>query len=130
MRKWQAIVALVVAGVGAAGCATPCASTGWRFEVGRPSVFTSPGLVQQQSGNIAVSPLGTTLPPVVGDLAAATVSGALKASTGPHILGKTRTADECTLEDVCLMLRRIESRLAQQAPPTRPMPLGPPKMQE
>lgn len=106
------------------GCATPCASTGWRFEVGRPSVFQAPGIVQQQSGPISVSPLGTTLPPTIegGQM---NQSAMVRGSSIPHVLGRTRqdASGDCTLEDVCQMLRRIEQRLTQRENPSIPLPM-------
>lgn len=129
--RMKAILILtgMAAQIGAAGCSLPCASTGYHFEIGKPSTVFSPALTQLQPGQLSVNPLGTTLPPVIegGPLANAT---ALRGTGNPPGLGRMRSAPaaDCTLEEICLALRRIEMRLSQPAgqPIPLPMPKGAP----
>lgn len=107
-------------------CHCPGATTmGWKFEMGRPATFSSPGLVQQQSGTLALQPLGTTLPPVLTGTAVEAGPVRLQGpAPTPQPRLNPRLANECTMEDICAMLRRIESRLASGGAPARPLPPG------
>lgn len=118
-------VVLVAVGAALPGCSLPCSTCGWRFEVGKPATFFTPGLVQQQSGPLMVNPLGSTLPPVISDVAAQLTNPSLKASVAPHILGRRTGPEECSLEDVCRMLQRIEAKLQAGERIPAPMPKGP-----
>jgi hypothetical protein len=108
-----------------AGCCTPCASTGWRFEVGRPAVFSSPGLVQQNTGPLSLSPLGTTIPPLITGTAAQ--AGAVQlypAAPPPQLLPPPRQMQaappqECTCEQLLQLLQRIDARLSAMALPKK-----------
>ena len=129
MRKRPLALALALAAAAAAlpGCYSPCASCGWRFEVGRPATFNTPGLVQQNSGALGITPLGTTVPPMIGDVAAQVGPTRLVAPEIPHRMQMAPPAPDCTMQDICAMLRRIEARLNQ---PARPMPAAPEAQQE
>ncbi len=111
----------------ATGCSTPCATCGWRFEVGRPSVFSSPGLVQQTSGPLTVSPLGSTIPPVLTGTAATPGAVRLMPMQQPQEFPPTpralAPAPDCTCEELLAALRRIEARLVTLG--AARMPQGP-----
>lgn len=101
----------------AGGCGSPCATTGWRFEVGRPATMQAPAIVHQSSGPVGIAPVAT----------AAGRTG-LSYSLDPEPVssrGPTLAAlsSSCTLDDICRMLERIERRLA--VPPSAPMPRQP-----
>ena len=131
LRLPAAALAAATALVALAGCCHPCASVGWRFEVGKPSVFSSPGLVQQQTGPLALSPLGTTIPPLITGTAAHT--GAVQlypAAPPPTQLAPPRQMqaappEECTCDQLLQLLRKIDARLSTLGPVPKRLDKGP-----
>lgn len=90
----------------ASGCCQPCASTGWRFEVGRPGTVTSPALVQQTSGTLTVGGIGAG-PGVIASQSASALTGFASGVAPPT----AALSSSCTLDDVCRKLDRIQTLL-------------------
>jgi hypothetical protein len=120
MRELAGLIAFAAWSVfGMVGCGCHTASTGWRFEVGRPAVFSSPGLVQQMSGGLALSPLGTTIPPILtGTTAQAGAVQLMNAAPPVEVAPLPRrmaapapAAPDCTCEQLLSILQRIDSKL-------------------
>lgn len=112
------------------GCGTT--STGWRFEVGRPSVMTVPMSIQQTSGDLLVGGVATGVPTAVAHnqrTLAATVAN-VETLPPPRSVGprSSRSAlaisEDCSLEEMCRLLRAIDDRLFRSQTQQLEMPKG------
>lgn len=117
-----------------AGCCCPCghqqASTGWMFQVGRPSTLnlSNPAILAQAPGPIGVQPLGSLAGFSDGVLHAPAPAVVRRAPLGctpqtepemltqrPRLAAPAPEA-ECTLQDVCKKLDRLIDGLLIKKP--------------
>lgn len=115
MRSVKLLVVALVVVVGQSGCGllgNKCgeASTGWHFEVGKPSVLPvqTPTLLTQQSGMLGVQPLAGLAG--MGSRMGFQVTAPLcsEAAKAPEPIQRMPVAaPSCTLQDVCDKLDRV-----------------------
>lgn len=114
------------------GCALPATNhtVGWHFEMGTPATMTSPVVVEQTSGPLAVGGVasGATAPAITQPRAAYTFASAPECQPpAPAVTAALAPRGSCTLDDLCTRLERIESKLNSRptAAEMAPMPRGP-----
>lgn len=125
MQRSLLLLLLVALATGAAGCAGllengPYPSTGWRFEMGRPSVLASvsPALLQPQTGGIGVLPLGAGPPALPSSFSLPPSPVAPPVPVVREYLPAPRmqeAPDACSVREMCDMLRELIRRVP--APP-------------
>jgi hypothetical protein len=132
MNGIRCLLVLASLSLFAGGCASPCTSTGWSFQVGKPAVMTAPAAVAQGPASLALYPVGAApaAPPARGMAMAADAPCLPPPSplAGGGMLAAT--APGCDLNEICRRLERIERRLGGApgvpTPQPRPLPPGPP----
>jgi hypothetical protein len=115
----------------AAGCMTfsPQKTTGWRFEVICPPTISAPAILNHSGDTLSLAGMGGV--PVSGGAVARAGAeycppcnaASMAGPSGPRMA----TAPECTVEDCCRRLDRIEAALSARPTLPRPMPVGPTK---
>ena len=109
-----ALAALPLASVG-------CMGHYWRCEMGKTGTISVPAAIQQGSGSLSLASLATTSagPMVPARLAAA--DPCIESAPMPR---KTPTlaasSPDCTLDEICKRLERIESRIGSKSMPSLP----------
>lgn len=121
MRRLLCLLAPPLLALAQTGCMSGACSPYWRFEVGKPGSVNSPAIVTQGSGPVAVGALGAF---PVGGVGSARTLAAMAQETPCETLPAPRPAlaatASCTMEDICILLRRIDARLSSGS--FKPMP--------
>lgn len=106
----------------ASGCQTPSTTTGWSFSVTKPPSIMSPAVISQQTGTFAIAPVAAyPAAAPVGPSRALALDPCVSPGSGPTLAFSTNV--ECTLEDVCRRLARIESQQKAGAGLGQPRPM-------
>lgn len=121
---------LCLAALAGAGCGATTATTGWKFEVGRPAVLSVPMSLQQTTGDVIVggvatgSPSSTTLQGRAGAIATVEQLPPPRAMRAAQPRAALAISEECTMEEMCRLLRGIDEKLSRGQTEQLAMPKG------